>query len=179
MTEYKVATQNYVLASHADVGNAARLLWANSTQLSTAAVSATNYAFAPQASDVAASFNVGTVAGARQFYGFYYTSGEQSIASTTTKLLFKVTIATNNVAPAITYTITLNAATIVTGTLTIGSAVSGSTITAATPGNNAFTAYSSNNFTEPSNGFYVPVITISGTPSAGVSLFGRVFARNV
>ena len=146
-------------------------------QITTAAAAATNYAVAPGGSNVLATAVPSGLASAKPLI-IPIIGADISVGSMPAKLRLDAHVATINTAPAVDYTVSLNAYTIVAGAGVMGTAVAGSTFTITAPAANGVKNGSSGDFQIPADGPFVVIVTISGTPSANSSIRFRLLTRN-
>ena len=108
---------------------------------------------------------------------FYITPAdyeETPVNKRTVKLTVQATVATNAVAPAITFTIGLYPVSAAAGaenavTVTLGSVIAGSTAAVTTPAKETLTEAASTAFTCPTAGFYALAVLTSGSAAAKAS----------
>ena len=100
----------------------------------------------------------------------YYLAAADFASGLTPKLRLRAQLITGVAADAITHTFGLHQITgVSSGTLTVnGTAVAGSTVPFASPSGNTTNQNNSGDFTFPSDGFYIPRITLSGTANLNV-----------
>lgn len=101
---------------------------------------------------------------------FYLTATEYAVSGKTTKLLTKVSYASNATAAGVTLTFGLYPLTVAGGAglivPTLGTVTSGSTVALASPSASTVTTGTSGDFTLPSDGAYMVGFTSSGSMAA-------------
>ena len=116
---------------------------------------------------------------------FNWVTADYTVASLTPKLRTNAVVACNATAPAINYVVGLYPVTVAgaAGVLnfTLGTVVSGSTVTFTTPGASGTTTGVSGDFAVPSNGVYALGFTTSGSAAANnvTLLSAQLQVRNV
>lgn len=117
---------------------------------------------------------------------FYLNSADYAVAGKTTKLRVRGTVATNNYAPAVTFTFALCPLGSIAGgagaiSFTLGTLVSGSDVSLVTPAANSAGSATGTDFDFPSSGPYMLAVAVTGTMTllAVTSVHAHLQVRNV
>lgn len=161
-------------------GGIYRLVAQGGTRLTATSASGTKYFAVTSTTDVASGvMNPGANSAHAGMYGFSIVAADHVLGSLTTKLRLRTVFQAQNTAPAVTITVGLYPVAIGTSILTLGTVISGSTVSFASPAANTLTTSDSTDFTIPTDGYYAVGYIVSGTPAAGASFQYQLQVRNV